>query len=83
MTKNVEEIVEELFLKLKGLPSGTEISTSELLGKDMLKKFSTKDLFDINKRLMEKCEMENIKLNFEKFSGTIVGLPFNIPFTKE
>ena len=83
MNKNVEEIVEKLFLKLKELPSGYETSTSELLGKDSLENFSTKDLFDINKQLIEKCEKENIKLNFDKYSGAVVGLPFNIPFIKE
>ena len=83
MNKNVEEIVEKLFLKLKKLPSGYETSTSELLGKDSLENFSTKDLFDINKQLIEKCEKENIKLNFDKYSGAVVGLPFYIPFIKE
>ena len=83
MNKNVEEIVEKLFLKLKELPSGYETSTSELLGKDSLENFSTKDLFDINKQLIEKCKKENIKLNFDKYSDAVVGLPFNIPFIKE
>lgn len=83
MNKNVEEIVEKLFLKLEELPSGYETSTSELLGKDSLENFSTKELFDINKQLIEKCEKENIKLNFDKYSGAVVGLPFNIPFIKE
>ena len=83
MNNKINKTVEKLFLKLKKLPSNFETSTSELLGKDSLENFSTKDLFDINKQLIKKCEKENIKLNFDKYSKTFVGMPFNIPFTKK
>lgn len=83
MNKDIEEIVENLFLKLKELPSGFEISTSQLIGKDSLKNFSDKELFDIHYKLIEKCKNENVKLNFDRYSGAIVGLPFVVQFIKE
>ena len=76
----IEKIVEEIFLKLKDLPSGTKISTCKLLGEGSLEKYSTSDLFEIDKKLMEKCKEEKVGLKL--YSG-VSGLPFNLPFTKE
>lgn len=83
MNGNIEEIVENLFQKIKKLPSGYETSVSELLGKNNIKKLSVQDLFNINEQLLEKCEKENIKLIFNMYSDIFVGLPFYVPFIKE
>lgn len=83
MNQDVREIVEKLFLKVNELPSGFSTSTSKLLEDDCLEKFSTKELFEIHKQLLDKCESQNVGLNFEANNGVYSGLPFNVPFTKE
>jgi len=81
MNKNIDEIVDYIFIKVKKLPSGTKTTTSHLL--DQNEKYSSQEMFEIHKKLLNKCESENIQLNFDKYKGTNVGLPFNITFTKE
>ena len=72
-----------MFLVIKDLPRGSETSVASLLGNDRLENLSTQELFDNIKQLIIKCENENIKLNFDKYSDAEIGIPFYIPFTKK
>ena len=80
--KDIEDVVNEVVTAIEKLPKETEISISEILKSD-IEKYDTKELFEINKKVIKKCEEIGIKLNFDKYKGQIVGLPFNIPFIKE
>lgn len=79
---NIEETVNKLLNILKGMPSGTETSVTKLLGKGTFYKYTTKQLFEITKQLIKKCEEERIILDYSKYEDTAVGLPFNIDFIK-
>lgn len=37
----------------------------------------------MNEKILDMCEEKNIKLNFDKYDGACVGLPYDIPFIKE
>lgn len=80
--KDIEDVVNEVVTAIEKLPKETEISIFEILKSD-IEKYDTKELFEINKKVIKKCEEIGIKLNFDKYKGQIVGLPFNIPFIKE
>ncbi len=80
---NLETIIKNLTGKIKELEPNTEISISNLLGKDVISNYSSKDLFDIYDGVIKKCKEENIDLDFSKYKGQIVGLPYNIPFIKK
>ena len=83
MNERIKQAVDQLYVKIIELPKGCETSTSKLLGDDCLLRYSTKELFDIHNNLIKKCENDDIKLNFDKYKDTMIGLPFNIPFTKK
>lgn len=82
--ERIEEIINKIVYKIDKLDSGTEIAMSELW-KDEIKrhKLEFDDLFDINEKILNICEEKNIKLNFDKYDGACVGLPYDIPFIKE
>ena len=80
--KNIENTVNVLVDVIEHLSSGKEISISEILGNNV-SIYDSNELFDINSKTLEKCENNGIKLNFDKYNGQYVGLPFNIPFIKE
>ena len=70
--------------KINNLDSGTEISMSELWQNEIKRyKLEFNDLFDMNEKILDMCEEKNIKLNFDKYDGACVGLPYDIPFIKE
>lgn len=78
-----DELVIVLVEKIKNMKSGTETSISKLIGYNSLQKYESEEIFEIYKIVIEKCEKDNIVLNFEKYKDKTVGLPFNIPFIKK
>ena len=80
--KDIDSTVKMLVNKIKELPVNTEISISELLGLH-INDYETKELFEINKKVLSTCKESGIILNFDKYKDEIVGLPYNIPFIKE
>lgn len=80
---DLETIIENLTSKIKELEPNTETSISSLLGKDVIANYSSNNLFDIYNGVIKKCKEENIDLDFSKYKGQIVGLPYNIPFIKK
>ncbi len=80
--KNIDNTINVIVDVIEHLQSGTEISISQILGKN-IDNYETNELFEINKCVLKKCEENGIKLDFSKYAGQIVGLPFNIPFIKE
>lgn len=80
----IKEIINKVAYKIEELDKGTEITVSELW-KDEIKnyKFEFDDLFDMNGKILDICKKKNIKLNFDKYDGACVGLPYDIPFIKE
>ena len=80
--KDIDSTVKMLVNKIKELPVNTEISVSELLGLH-INDYETKELFEINKKVLSTCKENGITLNFDKYKDEIVGLPYNIPFIKE
>lgn len=82
--ERIKEIINKIVSKIDKLDSDTEIAMSELW-KDEIKryKFEFDDLFDMNEKILDICEEKNIKLNFDKYDGACVGLPYDIPFIKE
>lgn len=80
---DLETIIENLTNKIKELEPNTETSIPSLLGKDVITNYSSNDLFDIYIGVINKCKEENIDLDFSKYKGQIVGLPYNIPFIKK
>lgn len=78
------EIIDKIINKINNLDSGTEISMSELWQNEIKRyKLEFNDLFDMNEKILDMCEEKNIKLNFDKYDGACVGLPYDIPFIKE
>lgn len=82
-SNTLKEIVDELVLKLKQLPSETEISITGLLGQDSLIKYTDDELTKICYNVFDICEKENIILDFSKYENQKVGLLYNIPFIKK
>ena len=80
----INEIINKIVDKINNIDSGTEISMSELW-KDEIKRYKLEfdDLFDMNEKILDICEEKNIKLNFDKYDGAYIGLPYDIPFIKE
>ena len=64
------------------MEEGTENSISNLLGED-IQKFTSKQLFDIDKLVSEVCSQFKIKLDRSNYKDQVVGLPYNIPFIKK
>ena len=80
----IDEIIDKIINKINNLDSGTEISMSELWQNEIKRyKLEFNDLFDMNEKILDICEEKNIKLNFDKYDGACVGLPYDIPFIKE
>lgn len=63
------------------MEESVENNISNLLGEDM-QKFTSKQLFDINKLVSEVCSQHKIKLDRSSYNYQIVGFPYNIPFEK-
>ena len=89
------EIVNKIIEKIKLLPNNTETSISSLLAEMFQSRYkqgiynfdnlelTNRDMFDINEAVIEKVNEENIELDYSKFEGQDVGLPFNILFVKK
>lgn len=91
------DIANKLLEKLKTLPDGTENSITGLL-KELFEEveydrqsatfvfsdfeLKNEDLFDIYIDVSNKAKEEKILLDFSKYDGQRVGLPYNIPFVK-
>lgn len=75
------EPVKKIVTKIIEMENETENSISNLLGGDV-QKFTSKQLFDIDKLVSEVCSQFKIKLDRSKYENQIVGLPYNIPFKK-
>lgn len=75
------EPVKKIVTKIIEMEDETENSISNLLGGDV-QKFTSKQLFDIDKLVSEVCSQFKIKLDRSKYENQIVGLPYNIPFKK-
>ena len=83
MDYNMNEVITTILEEVKKLPDGTETSTFQLLQKlfpDL--DISTKDLFEIEKMVIEYAEADGIILDKSKYDGATVGLPFHIAFVK-
>jgi hypothetical protein len=93
----IDNIVNKIIAKIKTLPDGTETSISQLMYDLLIIKsydrsknvyigdnfeIITKDMFLINKEVIERAENEGIFLDFSKYVGKMVGLLFNISFVK-
>ena len=81
---NINGIIDKIVSKIEKLDKGTEISMSELW-KDEIKRYKLEfeDLFDMNEKILDICEEKSINLNFDKYAGACVGLPYDVPFIKE
>lgn len=80
--KNIDKTVSVLTDVIEHLPKGTEISISQILGKNC-NNYNTKELFEIDERVLSSCKEKGIVFNFDKYKDQAVGLPFNIPFIIE
>ncbi len=78
-----ENEINTLFEKLKNLPPNTETSISNLIGPKALIDYTTEELTKIADKILDKCEEENIELDFSKYKNQKVGLLHNIPFIKK
>lgn len=80
--KDIDRTIYVLVDVIEHLPKGTEISISQILGKNF-SKYDTNELFEINKKVLGICKEKGIEFNFDKYKDQEVGLPFNIPFIIE
>lgn len=80
----IEEIANKVVNKIDELEYNTEISNSELW-KDLINpnEMDFDELFELNNRIIDLCENKEYMLNFDKYEGADVGLPYSIPFIKE
>ena len=79
-SENIKDIVlKDIIEKIKNLPVGSEIIVSKLVSNEY--KLENKDLFDITRKVLEKCKEEGISVN-AKNPSAIQGLPYNIPYIK-
>ena len=81
------EIVDVLIGKIKTLPNGTEITTSQLVKLCGLESecnsdgfFEPMGLFEIHNALFKAAEKEHIQLDMSKHDGKVEGLPLNLDF---
>ena len=81
------EIVDVLIGKIKTLPNGTEITTSQLVKLCGLESecnsdgfFEPMGLFEIHDALFKAAEKEYVQLDMSKHDGKVEGLPFNLDF---
>lgn len=94
----IDNIVNKIIAKIKMLPDGTEISTSQLMHDlSIINKYdrdravyigddfelTVKDMFLINDEVVKKVVNEKVIMDFSKYKDQMVGLPFNIPFIKK
>lgn len=75
------ETIKKIVVQIIEMEEGEENNISNLLGED-IQKFTSRQLFDINKLITEVCSQIKIKLDKSKYNNRIVGLPYNIPFKK-
>ena len=93
MDLDLNVIAQSLLEKIKTLPDGTEISTSQLVDSiyayqtytDGIYKYegmslNTEDYFELDRLLYELAKQEDIQLDSSKYAGIPLGLPFNIGF---
>lgn len=75
-------VISKVVDKIKQLPSNSETTIYELLGEDV-NKFTSEQLFKIDEIVLKVCKKEKIELDFSKYAGQCVGVPYNIPFIKK
>jgi secreted Zn-dependent insulinase-like peptidase len=85
MNKEIlEEIANKIINKIDKLEYNTEISNSMLWKEEICEnKIEFDDLFELNNKIIEACERKDYNLNFDRYKGAYVGLPWEIPFIKE
>lgn len=74
------ELIKKIVLKIVEMEDGTESSINNLL--DENNKFTSAQLFEIDKLVTAVCIQLNIKLDKSAYHNQTVGLPYNIPFIK-
>ena len=70
----------EVVNKIIALDEGEECTIGQLLPN--INDYTSKQLFDFNKTIVEVCSKIRIKLDYSKHDGQVIGLPWNISFTK-
>lgn len=75
------EPIKKIVVQIMKMENGAENNIYKLLGED-IQKFTSEQLFDIDKWVSEVCSQFKIKLDKSKYSNQIIGLPYNIPFKK-
>ena len=81
----IENIVEAVVGDISKMPIGTEATLFEIICK--YKKLDRNDdikfLFELTEKINEKCKEKNIILDYSKYKGKKVGLPFNVYFVRK
>ena len=78
---NADELVTKCVEYLKGLLSGTEISTFEIVEEIAGKKHADLyDLTDIHFRVMEEAGKEGIMCDNSAYGDMLMGMPYSIPY---
>ena len=93
-TFDKQPLVEAILDALRDLPSGTDVSTSDMLDriyeyktyedgvyffKDL--QINTEEFFEIDLRVRKQASKHNLILDDSKSAGLVLGLPFHIPYT--
>jgi len=76
---DIEEISNKLVTDIKNIKENSETSISALINR----KIDSKTMFNIYELTVKKLNEVGLYLNFGKYENQRVGLPFNVPFTKE
>lgn len=80
----LEKIANKIVKKIDEFEYNTEVSNSVLWKEEIAKnKIEFNDLFELDDKIIKKCENKNYNLNFGKYEGAYIGLPWDIPFIKE
>ena len=78
---SLKETIRKVVTEIIKMKDGTYSSINDLLKED-IGKFTSEELFDIDKFVNEICLQFKIKLDRSEYENKIVGLPYNIPFKK-
>lgn len=81
-SKNIDDIVENLIIKVKDLAINTSFSVSSLLGSDSIKNYNNEELNRIAHDFIDECYKLNIDLDFPN-SGTKTGQLYTIQYIKK
>ena len=65
---------------LSDLPNNYELSTSELIELSDDLRMNEYDINELHTLVLAKAEENDLKLDFSKYEGMIVGLPHDVPY---